>query len=65
VQPGLVPTELGADMLDTSLRDAQRQMLAGLQSLHPEDIADAIAFTAATPPRMNVADLVLVATQQG
>jgi NADP-dependent 3-hydroxy acid dehydrogenase YdfG len=65
VQPGLVPTELGADMLDTSLRDAQREMLVGLQTLEPEDIAEVIAFATAAPPRMNIADVVVVATQQG
>jgi NADP-dependent 3-hydroxy acid dehydrogenase YdfG len=64
VEPGLVATELGDDMT----HDAGREMLAGMReqiaSLEPADIADAIAYAVAAPPRVNVAELVVVPTAQ-
>jgi NADP-dependent 3-hydroxy acid dehydrogenase YdfG len=65
VEPGLVATELGDDMA----HDAGREMLAGMRqqiaSLEPGDIADAIAYAVAAPPRVNVAELIVVPTAQG
>jgi NADP-dependent 3-hydroxy acid dehydrogenase YdfG len=65
VEPGLVATELGDDMA----HDAGRAMLAGMReqiaSLEPGDIADAIAYAVAAPPRVNVAELIVVPTAQG
>jgi NADP-dependent 3-hydroxy acid dehydrogenase YdfG len=34
-------------------------------SLAPDDIADAIAFAVSAPPRVNVAELIVVPTAQG
>jgi NADP-dependent 3-hydroxy acid dehydrogenase YdfG len=65
VEPGLVATELGDDMA----HEAGREMLAGMRqqiaSLEPGDIADAIAYAVAAPPRVNVAELIVVPTAQG
>ena len=65
VEPGLVATELGDDMS----HEAGREMLEGLRqqlaALEPDDIADAIAYAVAAPPRVNVAELIVVPTAQG
>jgi NADP-dependent 3-hydroxy acid dehydrogenase YdfG len=65
VEPGLVATELGDDMTHA----VGRAMLAGMReqlpSLEPGDIASAIAYAVATPPRVNVAELIVVPTLQG
>ena len=48
---------------------AGRELLAGMReqiaSLEPADIADAIAYAVAAPPRVNVAELIVVPTVQG
>jgi NADP-dependent 3-hydroxy acid dehydrogenase YdfG len=65
IQPGLVATELGSDMLDGEQQAAQQKMLRSIVALAPEDIAETIAFAAAAPVHVNLADVVVVATQQG
>lgn len=65
VEPGLVPTELGDTMRDSSQRAALEQWRGSLVTLRPEDIADAIAFAVAVPPRVNIAELIVTPTQQG
>jgi NADP-dependent 3-hydroxy acid dehydrogenase YdfG len=65
VQPGLVTTALGSDMRDGEQRSAQEAMLRAIVPLAPEDIAEAVAFSASAPDHVNVAELVVVATQQG
>ncbi len=65
VEPGLVPTELGDTMRDSSQRAALEQWRGSLVTLLPEDIADAIAFAVAAPPRVNIAELIVTPTQQG
>jgi NADP-dependent 3-hydroxy acid dehydrogenase YdfG len=65
VEPGLVVTELGDDMAFPGQREAVAEWRASVESLRSEDIADAIAFAVAAPPRVNVAELIVVPTQQG
>jgi NADP-dependent 3-hydroxy acid dehydrogenase YdfG len=65
VEPGLVGTELGDDMKDTGIREALASWRNDIGALPPEDIADAIAFAVAAPPRMNVAELIVLPTVQG
>lgn len=65
IEPGFTGTELGAGMADAE----QRAVLAGLRELvtplPPSDIADVIAWSAAAPSRVNVAELIVVPTAQG
>ena len=65
VEPGLTESELGAGMLDTE----GREFLAGFRkqydSIPAEDIAEAIAWSAALPARVNVAELIVLPTSQG
>jgi NADP-dependent 3-hydroxy acid dehydrogenase YdfG len=65
VEPGLVATELGDDMSDATGRAVLDQMRASIESLEPGDIADAIAYAVAAPPRVNVAELIVLPTAQG
>jgi NADP-dependent 3-hydroxy acid dehydrogenase YdfG len=65
VEPGLVRTELGDDMKHTGLREALGTWRDDIGALPAEDIADAIAFAVAAPPRVNVAELIVLPTVQG
>lgn len=65
VEPGVTLTELGNDMRDTQMSATLAGMRTALHPLTPEDIAEAIAFTAAAPPHVNIAELVVVPVQQG
>jgi NADP-dependent 3-hydroxy acid dehydrogenase YdfG len=64
VEPGLVATELGDHMVHPAGR-ASLEQFSGLESLQPTDLADAIAWSVAAPPRVNVAELIVVPTKQG
>jgi NADP-dependent 3-hydroxy acid dehydrogenase YdfG len=65
VEPGIVVTELGEGMRDSAARENLAQWREGMEPLVADDIADAIAYAVAAPTRMNVAELVVVPTQQG
>jgi NADP-dependent 3-hydroxy acid dehydrogenase YdfG len=65
VEPGLVRTELGGQASDAGLRESLATWRDEIGALPPEDIADAIAFAVAAPPRVNVAELIVLPTVQG
>lgn len=65
VEPGVVATELGDGMRDTSVKEQLGAWRAALQTLRGDDIAAGIAWAAAAPARMNVAEMVIVPTAQG
>ena len=65
VEPGLVATELGDDMTDAAGRAVLTEMRATIESIAPEDIADAIAYAVAAPPNVNIAELIVLPTVQG
>jgi NADP-dependent 3-hydroxy acid dehydrogenase YdfG len=65
VEPGLVRTELGDHASDADLRESLAAWRDEVGPLPPGDIADAIAFAVAAPPRMNVAELIVLPTAQG
>ncbi|WP_327101468.1 SDR family oxidoreductase [Nocardia vinacea] len=65
IEPGFVETELGAGMRDEEQRAGLTQWRNELEILRSDDIADAIAYAVAAPPRVNVAELIVVPTQQG
>jgi NADP-dependent 3-hydroxy acid dehydrogenase YdfG len=65
VEPGLVRTELGDHASDAGIRESLAAWRDEIGALPPEDIADAIAFAVAAPPRMNVAELIVLPTVQG
>jgi NADP-dependent 3-hydroxy acid dehydrogenase YdfG len=65
VEPGLVGTELGDHMSYPGIRESLATWRDDIGALPPEDIADAIAFAVAAPPRVNVAELIVLPTVQG
>jgi NADP-dependent 3-hydroxy acid dehydrogenase YdfG len=65
VEPGLVRTELGDHTTDTSIREALATWRDEIGALPAADIADAIAFAVAAPPRTNVAEIIVLPTVQG
>ncbi|MFD3705301.1 SDR family oxidoreductase [Nocardia sp. NPDC058658] len=65
VEPGFVGTELGAGMLDATRRAELAGWRDGLEILLPTDVADAIAYAVSAPRRVNIAELVVVPTEQG
>jgi NADP-dependent 3-hydroxy acid dehydrogenase YdfG len=65
VEPGIVLTELADHMSDRGPRETLAGWIDDVGGLPPEDIADAIAFAVAAPPRMNVAELIVLPTTQG
>lgn len=65
VEPGLVRTELGDHASDAGIRESLAAWRDEVGPLPPGDIADAIAFAVAAPPRMNVAELIVLPTAQG
>ncbi|MGK8555997.1 SDR family oxidoreductase [Nocardia gipuzkoensis] len=65
IEPGFVGTELGAGMQDEQQRAGLEQWRTQIPILEADDIADAIAYVVATPKHVNVAELIVVPTQQG
>jgi NADP-dependent 3-hydroxy acid dehydrogenase YdfG len=65
IEPGFVATELGDDMAHADGRQMLAAMREQVASLEPGDLADAIAYAVAAPPRVNVAEMVVVPTGQG
>ncbi|TDD67398.1 SDR family oxidoreductase [Jiangella aurantiaca] len=65
VEPGLVPTELGDGMLDGANRERLAEWRGSMETITSDDIAEAIAYAVAVPARLNVAELILVPTEQG
>ncbi|CAM5690936.1 Rossmann-fold NAD(P)-binding domain-containing protein [Streptomyces canus] len=65
VEPGVTTTELGTDMRDDGTRASLSRMRAYLEPLTAPDIAEAIAFSVAAPPNVNVAEMVVVPVRQG
>jgi len=52
-------------MADAELKQSLAGWRASFETLRSEDIAEAIAWSAAAPARMNVAEMVVVPTPQG
>jgi NADP-dependent 3-hydroxy acid dehydrogenase YdfG len=65
IEPGLVTTELGDHMRSTDEREKLVAWRESMESLVPGDIADAIAYAVSVPPRVNVAELIVLPTVQG
>jgi len=65
IEPGLVTTELGDGMKDRDLHAQLQAWRASVQPLEPDAIAEAIAFSVALPPAINVAEMIVLPTGQG
>jgi NADP-dependent 3-hydroxy acid dehydrogenase YdfG len=58
-------SELGESMLDTEGRETLEQIRRQVGPIPAGDIAEAIAWSAAAPARVNVAQLIVLPTAQG
>ncbi|MEU9326372.1 SDR family oxidoreductase [Streptomyces canus] len=65
IEPGVTTTELGTGMRDAETRASLSRMRTDLDPLTAPDIAEAIAFSVAAPPNVNVAEMVVVPVRQG
>ena len=63
IHPGLVETEFSKVRFKGDTNRAEK-VYKGIDALSAEDIADAILYMANTPERVNIADLVILPTQQ-
>jgi NADP-dependent 3-hydroxy acid dehydrogenase YdfG len=61
--PGLVETEFSQVRFKGNI-DRAEKVYKGIEALSAEDIADAILYMVNTPERVNIADLVILPTQQ-
>ena len=63
IEPGMTRTEFSLVRFDG---DGERAdgVYAGMDSLTAEDVAEAVVYYATRPPRVNIAELVLMPTQQ-
>ena len=65
VEPGLTDSELGDGMLDDTGRDGLTELRRMITPIPADDVAEAIAWSAAAPARVNVAELIVLPTAQG
>jgi len=63
IHPGLVETEFSQVRFKGNT-DLAEKVYKGIEALSAEDVADAILYMANTPERVNIADLVILPTQQ-
>ncbi|MDX1546403.1 MAG: SDR family oxidoreductase [Rhodothermales bacterium] len=64
VEPGAVTTELPETITDEDIQRTMEKMQA-MTFLEPEDIAEAVHFAVVAPPRMDVAEVLVMPTDQG
>lgn len=62
IEPGAVATELPQHISDEEVREQIQNM--DLEPLQAEDIANAIAYAATQPPRVNVNEILIMPTEQ-
>ena len=63
IHPGLVETEFSQVRFKGNT-DRAEKVYKGIEALSAEDVANAILYMANTPERVNIADLVILPTQQ-
>ena len=62
IDPGLVETEFS--LVRHGDPEAARKVYANMRTLKPEDVADAIVFCATRPPHVDIAELLIMPTDQ-
>jgi NADP-dependent 3-hydroxy acid dehydrogenase YdfG len=64
VEPGVVATELGEHITDAEAKAGLKARVAAMTPLEAEDIAAAVAYAIAQPPRVNVNEILVRPTAQ-
>jgi NADP-dependent 3-hydroxy acid dehydrogenase YdfG len=62
IAPGPTTTEVAEGIADPAHRDAIRAYINQEGALKPDDVADAVVYIAAAPPRVNISELWIRAT---
>ncbi|TQM44178.1 SDR family oxidoreductase [Pseudonocardia cypriaca] len=65
VEPGITESELGETMLDAEGRATLEDIRQQVGPIPASDVAEVIAWSAAAPARLNVAQLIVLPTAQG
>ncbi|GAA0295352.1 SDR family oxidoreductase [Kineococcus aurantiacus] len=65
LEPGMTASDLGRGMLDEEARERLAGFREAVPSIPASDVAEAVAWAAALPARVNVAELVVLPTVQG
>ncbi|WP_018549444.1 SDR family NAD(P)-dependent oxidoreductase [Streptomyces sp. LaPpAH-108] len=63
IGPGAVDTELFGHQ-QPHVQESDEQLFAGIEKLHPEDIADAVAYVTTSPRRRAINEIVIRPTDQ-
>ena len=63
INPGLVETEF-SEVRFKGDREKAKKVYQGFTPLTPEDVAEIIYFTISRPPHVNIADLIVMPTDQ-
>lgn len=63
IQPGIVETPF-SEVRFHGDKERAAAVYAGIDALHPEDIAEVIAFVLSQPKRVQISDVVIMANQQ-
>lgn len=64
ISPGRVKTEMFAKALSLDVSEAEAKFFDGHETLLPEDIANAVAYSVSAPARVNISHLELLPTMQ-
>ncbi len=64
IELGYARTQFGAGMHDSTARDVWTTLESTVRPLEPGVVAEIVALTAAMPPGVNIAEMVLVPTEQ-
>jgi NADP-dependent 3-hydroxy acid dehydrogenase YdfG len=64
VEPGAVQTELPEHITDEEAQEGIQGLLESMETLKPEDIANAIAYCITQPERVSINEILIRPTQQ-
>jgi NADP-dependent 3-hydroxy acid dehydrogenase YdfG len=64
IEPGIVGTELQSHVTDAGARDWLDGSKQAMTWLEPEDVAEAVAFLAQQPARVNLQQITIMPTRQ-
>ncbi|WP_035698597.1 SDR family oxidoreductase, partial [Glycomyces tenuis] len=64
IEPGLVSTELKSHVTDPGANEWLDGAFNSIEVLEPSDVAEAVAFLAAQPPRVNLSRVTIMPTAQ-
>ncbi len=64
VEPGAVQTELPEHITDEEAQERIQGLLESMETLQPEDIANAIAYCITQPERVSISEILIRPTQQ-